>query len=94
MLLPSQGKECRVITEELIKALGDVITTENTEEYFEEKIVNVQHVRTTPLCFVYMRFLLCCCFGSLKHPAVVGDNDSSNPRSNIPHMWTEKTRAG
>ncbi|CAM9091672.1 unnamed protein product [Scytosiphon promiscuus] len=40
-----KGNECRVITEDLIKALGDVITTENTEEYFEEKVVNVQHVR-------------------------------------------------
>ncbi|CAM9357140.1 unnamed protein product, partial [Hapterophycus canaliculatus] len=37
-----KGNECRVITEDLIKALGDVITTENTEEYFEDKVVNVQ----------------------------------------------------
>eukprot|EP00752_Nemacystus_decipiens_P011429 g10150.t1 len=37
-----KGPECRAITEDLIKALGDVITTENTEEYFQEKIVNVQ----------------------------------------------------
>eukprot|EP00903_Cladosiphon_okamuranus_P009032 g8637.t1 len=38
-----KGAECRAITEDLIKALGDVITTENTEEYFQEEIVNVQH---------------------------------------------------
>eukprot|EP00904_Undaria_pinnatifida_P006130 jgi/Undpi1/2647/HiC_scaffold_13.g06025.m1 len=37
-----KGQECRQITEDLIKALGDVITTENTAEYFEEKVVNVQ----------------------------------------------------
>lgn len=35
-----QGPECRQITEELIKNLGDVIHTENTAEYFEEKIYN------------------------------------------------------
>lgn len=40
-----QGQECRQITEELIKALGDVIQTENTAEYFEEKVVNVNKVR-------------------------------------------------
>lgn len=45
----AKGAECRVITEDLIKALGDVITTENTEEYFEEKVVNVQHVRKEAL---------------------------------------------
>ncbi|CAN0151767.1 unnamed protein product [Ectocarpus sp. 12 AP-2014] len=37
-----KGNECRVITEDLIKALGDVITTENTEEYFQERVVNTQ----------------------------------------------------
>ncbi|CAM9600982.1 unnamed protein product [Ectocarpus fasciculatus] len=37
-----KGSECRVITEDLIKALGDVITTENTEEYFQEKVINTQ----------------------------------------------------
>ena len=47
-----QGQECRQITEELIKALGDVITTENTAEYFEEKVVSVQKVTTDALpCF-------------------------------------------
>lgn len=41
----SQGSECKVITEDLIKALGDVITTENTEEYFQERVVNTQRVK-------------------------------------------------
>lgn len=44
-----QGQECREITEELIKALGDVIHTENTAEYFEEKVVNVNKVRNEKL---------------------------------------------
>ncbi|CAM9383247.1 unnamed protein product [Ascophyllum nodosum] len=35
-----KGPECRQITEELIKSLGDVIHTENTSEYFQEKVVN------------------------------------------------------
>lgn len=42
-----QGPECRQITEELIKNLGDVIHTENTAEYFEEKVINknIERVR-------------------------------------------------
>lgn len=44
-----QGQECREITEELIKALGDVIHTENTAEYFEEKVVNINKVRNEKL---------------------------------------------
>lgn len=47
-----QGQECRQITEDLIKALGDVITTENTAEYFEEKVVNVQKVTTKTFSFL------------------------------------------
>lgn len=35
---------CRELTEDLVKALGDVIQTENTSEFYEERVVNRQHV--------------------------------------------------
>lgn len=53
-LICSQGAACRELTEDLIKALGEVITTENTNEYYEDKVVNVQHVRPSDrLYFLY-----------------------------------------
>ena len=37
-----QGESCRELTEELIKELGEVIHTENTEEFFEMPVRNVR----------------------------------------------------
>ncbi|CAM9496061.1 unnamed protein product [Chrysoparadoxa australica] len=46
-MLGVKGEQCRDITEDMIKELGDVIYTENTEEFYEQPVEDKAQVLNT-----------------------------------------------